>query len=339
MRFGIVYSIESGGGERADRVFREAVEEIVVGEQCGLDIALISEHHFTDSDFFPSPLIALSYIAARTSKIRLSPGVLLLPLYDPIHVAEDAAVLDIISGGRMVLGVGQGYRPEEFKAFGTSLADRPGRVREGVTLIRQLWTQPRVTFRGKHFVVEDVPLRPQPVQKPAPPIWVAAKKPRAVEMAAEVGDGWFADPITPLPIICKNRANWEAASRRAGIDPATRTMAYYREFLVAADDARAWEIGRETAMQSYRNYLQWGHLVDDEGNPIPPHREDLLDGLVRERFTIGGPERARADVEMIRSKLNPTHLIMKPKFPGLSHPAVMASIRLVGEKVMPAFAN
>ncbi|MGE3498286.1 MAG: LLM class flavin-dependent oxidoreductase [Candidatus Binatia bacterium] len=339
MHFGIVYSIESGGGDRADRVFREAVEEIVLGESVGLDIALISEHHFTHNDFFPSPLIALSYIAARTSKIRLSPGVLLLPLYDPIHVAEDAAVLDIISGGRMVLGVGQGYRPEEFKAFGSSLADRPGRTREGITLIRQLWTQPRVTFHGKHFVAEDIPLRPQPVQKPAPPIWVAAKKKHAVEMAAEVGDGWFADPITPLPIIVKHRANWEAASRRAGIDPATRTMAYYREFFIAPDDARAWELGREATMEGYRNYLQWGHLVDDEGVPIPPHREDLLEGLVRQRFTVGGPERARVDVEMIRNTLNPTHLIMKAKFPGIPHADVMTSIRLVGEKVMPAFAD
>ncbi len=339
MRFGIVYSIEGGGGDRADRVFREAVEEIVVGEQCGLDIALISEHHFTDSDFFPSPLIALSYVAARTSKIRLSPGVLLLPLYDPIHVAEDAAVLDIISGGRLVLGVGQGYRPEEFNAFGASLADRPSLMREGVTLIRQLWTQPRVTFRGKHFTAEDLPLRPLPVQRPAPPIWLAAKKRHAVRLAAEVGDGWFADPITPLPIICRNRVHWDDVLRRSGVDPAARAMAYYREFFVAADDRRAWELAREATMAGYRNYLRWGHLVDDDGRPIPPEREDVLEDLVRHRFTVAGPERARADVAMIRDKLNPTHLIMKAKFPGLSHADVLASIRLVGEQVMPAFAN
>src|SRR5206468_656125 len=123
MRFGVVYSIEGGEGDSAGRVFQEAVEEILLAESLGLDCAFVSEHHFVENDFFPSPLVALSYIAARTVRIRLGPGVLLLPLYDPVHVAEDAAVLDIISGGRLVLGIGQGYRPEEFRAFGADLRD------------------------------------------------------------------------------------------------------------------------------------------------------------------------------------------------------------------------
>jgi alkanesulfonate monooxygenase SsuD/methylene tetrahydromethanopterin reductase-like flavin-dependent oxidoreductase (luciferase family) len=339
MQFGVVYSIEGGGGDRSDQVFRDAVEEITLAERVGIDYAFISEHHFVDNGFFPSPLIALSFVAARTSRIMLGPGVLLLPLYDPIHVAEDAVVLDIISGGRMVLGVGQGYRPEEFAAFGRALRDRPGLLREGVTLIRRLWTEPSVTYEGKHFRADGVALRPQPVQKPAPPIWVAAKKRKAVELAAAVGDGWFADPITPLPIIRENRGHWAKALARDGVDAADRTFAYYREFLVAEDDETAWRIGREPMMAGYRNYLRWGHLVDDDGVPIPPEREDVLEDLVQQRFTLGGPDRCLADIAMLREMLALDCLVMKVKFPGLSHQNVMDSIRLFGERVLPRVAQ
>jgi probable F420-dependent oxidoreductase len=339
LQTGLVYSIEGGKGERADQVFRDTLEEVMLAETLGFDSVFLSEHHFVENGFFPSPLIALSYLAAKSTRIKIGPGVLLLPLYDPIHVAEDCAVLDIISGGRLILGVGQGYRPEEFQAFGRELRDRPTLLREGVTLIRRLWTDPVVSFHGKYFHAENLPLRPQPVQQPAPPIWVAAKKRRAVELAAEVGDGWFADPITPLPIIRNNRAYWEQAVRRVGDDPARKSFAYYREFFVAADDATAWRIGREPMMDGYRNYLRWGHLVDDDGKPILPERADVLEDLVKRRFTLGGPEHCLADVEMLRETLGITHLILKTKFPGLSHEAVMKSIRLFGESVKPKISH
>jgi probable F420-dependent oxidoreductase len=332
IHFGLVYSFE---GDRAANVFYEAIEEVLLAEQIGIESAFISEHHFVDTGFFPSPLISLSYLAARTSKIKIGTGVLLLPLYNPVHVAEDCAVLDIISGGRLILGVGQGYRPEEFNAFGVPLGDRPGRLKEGVTLVRRLWTEQSVTFGGKHFETRDLPLNPKPVQKPAPPIWVAAKKRRAVELAAEVGDGWFADPITPVAIIRRNKTYWENAIRAAGHDPADRTFAYYREFLVADDDDTAWRNGHESMINGYRNYLRWGHLVDDEGRPIPPNREDLLEQIVRERFTWGSPERCLEDIAKLREMLHLNHLIMKIRFPGLSHQNAMKSLQLFGQRILP----
>jgi alkanesulfonate monooxygenase SsuD/methylene tetrahydromethanopterin reductase-like flavin-dependent oxidoreductase (luciferase family) len=154
-------------------------------------------------------------------------------------------------------------------------------------------------------------------------------------LAAEIGDGWFADPITPLPIIRENRSHWERAVRKAGADPAAKSFAYYREFLVADDDAAAWRLGREPMMEAYRNYLRWGHLVDDEGRPIPPENEGILERMVRQRFTLGGAERCAADVQMLRETLGISDLIMKMKFPGLSHSEVMKSIRLFGERVRP----
>jgi alkanesulfonate monooxygenase SsuD/methylene tetrahydromethanopterin reductase-like flavin-dependent oxidoreductase (luciferase family) len=337
--FGLVYSIEGGAGDRSDTVFREAVEEIVLAEEVGLDSALISEHHFLENGFFPSPLIALSFIAARTKKIKFGPGVMLLPLYDPVHVAEDCAVLDIISGGRLILGVGQGYRPEEFDAFGVDLADRSAKMREGVTLIRKLWTEPQVTFNGKQFQTRNLPLNPKPFQKPAPPIWIAAKKRHAVQLAAEVGDGWFADPITPISIVERNKVHWENTLRASGVKPADRAFGYYRDAYVGEDDQSAARLAHKQVMDSYHNYLQWGHLVDDDGKPLAPDRTDLLEGFVKDRLTIGSPETCANDIQKLSKRLGITDLIMKMKFPGLSHNLVMKSISLFGQKVMPLLAR
>jgi alkanesulfonate monooxygenase SsuD/methylene tetrahydromethanopterin reductase-like flavin-dependent oxidoreductase (luciferase family) len=339
IHFGLVYSIEGGAGDQSDVVFREAVEEIVLAEQVGLDSAFISEHHFLENGFFPSPLIALSFVAARTNKIKFGPGVMLLPLYDPVHVAEDCAVLDIISGGRLILGVGQGYRQEEFDAFGVDINDRSARIREGVTLIRKLWTEPSVNFSGKQFQAKDLPLNPKPVQKPAPPIWVAAKKRHAVQLAAEVGDGWFADPITPLSIVEKNKVHWDNTLRAKGVDPAERAFAYYRDVHVGEDDAAAARGARAQVVEGYRNYLRWGHLVDDEGEPLAPDRDDLLDSFVNDRFTLGGPETCADDITKLCGRLKITDLIMKMKFPGLSHQTVMKSISLFGQKVLPLMSR
>jgi len=339
MRFGITYSIEKGAGRSAVEKFREAIEEIRLAESLGFDCAFISEHHFLDDDMFPSPLIALSYVAAKTEKIRLGSGVILLPLHDPIHVAEDAAVLDLISGGRLILGIGQGYRLEEFQAFGRALKDRSTLLREGAMLIRKLWTEQSVTYRGKHFQTDGVTLTPKPAQKPTPPIWVGAKKRKAVELAAEVGDAWYADPITPLSIICENVAHWERTLTAHGKKRSEQEFAYYREWGIGPDDKSAWKHDGEAITGEYRRYLGFGHLVDDEGRPIPPGREDLLPDLVRQRTTIGGPERAREDLQMIRETLNPTHVIFKMRHAGSTHENVMASLRLTAEKVIPHFAS
>ena len=338
MKFGITYTIEKGAGRSAIERFHEAVDEIRLAETLGYDCAFVSEHHFMPDDMFPSPLIALAYIAARTSKIRLGSGVVLLPLHDPVKVAEDCAVLDLISGGRLILGIGQGYRPEEFSGFGRELAHRPGRMREGALLIRRLWTESKVTFRGKHFSVDDMAFTPKPLQKPSPPIWVAAEKRSAVELAAEIGDGWYADPITPLAIIRENVVHWEAALGRHGKRRADQAFAYYREWGVAADEATAWKHGGSEIEGEYLRYLKINHLVDDAQRPISPDREDLLPKLVRERTTIGDAKRGREDLAMIREVLNPTHVVFKMKHALGHHEAIRDCLRLTAEEVMSYFS-
>jgi alkanesulfonate monooxygenase SsuD/methylene tetrahydromethanopterin reductase-like flavin-dependent oxidoreductase (luciferase family) len=252
-----------------------------------------------------------------------------------VRAAEDAAVLDLISGGRLIFGIGQGYRPEEFAGYGRRLEERRGRMREGALLIRRLWTEADVTFHGEHFRVDDLDLRPKPLQKPSPPIWVAAKKRRAVELAAEIGDVWYADPITPMPIIARNQVHWRDALRAHGRDPARAGFAYYREFFVGPDDETAWRTGSRGMLEEYAFYLSVDHLVDDEARPIPSHRTDLLEPLVRERCTVGGPGHCLEHLARIREVLDPDYLVMKMGHPASAPDQVERSIRLAGEKILP----
>ncbi len=335
MKFGITYAVSRGRHSSPAENFQQTLEQIQLAEECGFESAFISEHHFMRFDMFPSPLIALAYVAARTTKIRLGTGILLMPLHDPIRVAEDGAVLDLISGGRFILGLGQGYRPEEFAGFGRRLEDRRQLMREGTTLVRRFWTETEVTFKGTHFSVEGVNVTPKPAQQPNPPIWIGAKKRRAVELAAEIGDGWYADPITPINIIRDNKVHWQTALKENGKDQDKQDFAYYREFYVGQDESTAREVGRRAVEGEYQGYLAMNHLTDDAGQPIPPDRGDLVADLVRKRCTIGDPERCIEDLQMINETLQPTHIILKMKYGGLAHEDVMAGIRLAAEKVLP----
>lgn len=332
MRFGVTFAV-TGASKPVNQQFQDHVGQIQVAEDAGFDSAFVSEHHFI-GDFVSSPLVALAYIAAKTSTIRLGTGLTLLPLHDPVRLAEDGAVLDIISGGRLIMGIGQGYRPEEFAGFHRRLEDRRTLMREGALLLRRLWTERKVTFHGEHFHTDDLTLSPGPIQKP-PPIWVGAKAKRAIELAAEIGDCWYADPITPLDLITERKKAWLKALAEHDKDPAGQDLAYYREFHVGPNDDAAWEVGGRAITREYMGYLQFNHLTDNNGKPIPADRGDLVEPLVRERCTIGSPERCVESLQNIKASLDPTDMILKLSYAGMTNEQVYDTIRLTADQVMP----
>lgn len=333
MKSSLIYSyqIEYDDGLRT---FTESLEQMALAEQYGFDTVLVSEHHLVENGYFPAPMVTNGAIAMRTKSLRIGPGVLLLPLYNPLHVAEHGAVVDVISDGRFVLGVGQGYRQEEFDAFQIPLTDRPARMREGVEAIRALWTQPVASYHGQHFTFDNCMVRPAPKQKPAPPIWMAAKMKRAVELAGRVGDAWFADPITPLDVLKERMGDHKAAREKKGRPTNGFDFPLMREVYCAETDEQAWAEAKDPVLYIYREYLDWGHMLDERGQPVPPSDERALD-LLRKRFIIGSPATCIRECQMYREELGVTNFIMRMKFPGLSHQRVMRSIKLWGEQVMP----
>src|ERR1700756_3888838 len=168
-------------------LYRKHVDLAVEAEDLGYDTIWLTEHHFVEDGYSPSMLPLAAAIAARTKRIRIGTFVLLMPLHNPLRVAEDAATIDVLSNGRFDLGLGQGYVPREFTGFNIPREERSRRLREGVEIVRRVFTEDNVTYEGKSYTVHDVTLYPKPVQQPYPPIWIGARSRSATERAARDG--------------------------------------------------------------------------------------------------------------------------------------------------------
>src|SRR5580704_1493680 len=192
MNFGLLMSFRNSSRNELSygELYRKHVDLAVEAEAMGYDTIWLTEHHFVEDGYSPAMLPLAGAIAARTKKIRIGTFVLLLPLHHPLHVAESAATVDVLSGGRFDLGLGQGYRPHEFDGFNIPRSQRASRLREGVEIIRRVFTEDNVSHEGKHFTDRNVTLYPKPVQKPHIPIWIGARSRKATERAARSDRAW-----------------------------------------------------------------------------------------------------------------------------------------------------
>ena len=193
LRFGLWYAFRNPEQWRQpyQDLYREILDQIVWAEGLGYHDVWLTEHHFTPDGHAPSPLPLAAAIAAKTEKIRIGTGVMLLPLYNPVRVAEDAATIDILSDGRFELGIGLGYRTEEFSGLGIPRNQRGSRANESLEIIRRLWGGETVTYKGRHFDIEAAKIAPRPIQTPHPPIWVGGFSKAAALRAARLGDGFI----------------------------------------------------------------------------------------------------------------------------------------------------
>jgi alkanesulfonate monooxygenase SsuD/methylene tetrahydromethanopterin reductase-like flavin-dependent oxidoreductase (luciferase family) len=191
MEFGVLYDLRNppSAGIPRQEIYAETLEHIEAMEALGFDTVWLTEHHFIDDEYLPSVLTFGAAVAARTTRVTIGTAVLLLPLHDPIRVAEDAAVVDVLSNGRLRLGLGLGYKLEEFEAFGVNRRHRPSLLEEGIEILRGAWADGPFSHHGRHRSFDDLEVTPKPVQRPGPEIWLAGRAPVPVRRAAELGDG------------------------------------------------------------------------------------------------------------------------------------------------------
>jgi|SRR5581483_7103979 alkanesulfonate monooxygenase SsuD/methylene tetrahydromethanopterin reductase-like flavin-dependent oxidoreductase (luciferase family) len=183
-----------------EQFYREVLEEAAYAEELGYAGFWVGEHHFQASQrVFPSPQMMLAAIAQRTRRLRLGTGVSVLPVNDPIRLAEDIAELDLISGGRVCFGAGRGYQPHEFAGFHVPMESSRERFWECLEVIRLAWTREQFSYRGKHFQYDDIALLPRPLQKPTPPIYVAAASPGSADEIARRGWAFTCAPFASSP--------------------------------------------------------------------------------------------------------------------------------------------
>ncbi len=309
--------------------FEETIRECERAEEAGFDSVWLGEHH-NNPVLYPAPLLGLAAIAARTRRVSLGTGVLLLPLYHPMCVAEEGAMVDMISGGRLILGVGAGYAPEEFAAFGLSVKQRGGRLDEGAALLRRLWTETHVTHDGRYFHVQDATVGPRPVQDPAPPIWFGAWTAPAIERAARLGDAWLAGPSAALSELKSCVAAYRGAC--SDLDKKPGEIAAFRYVFVADTTGQALASAGDSFIQAYENmYFRWPHPVIKR-----PAGDLTIERLAENRIILGDPETCAREIARFRRELGLTHLICRFSVPGISREASMLSLDLFAREVMPA---
>ncbi len=311
--------------------YRDALEEVARGEELGFDSVWMEEHHSVVNHYWPSPLPVLAGFASRTSKVILGTDILVAPFYHPVRLAEDVAMLDVMSNGRFVLGVAIGYKPDEFALYGAELEKRGARFEEQLAVMKGLWTQESLAFKGTYYTVEGK-LEPKPVTKPHPPVWIGGWGDITLRRAATLGDNWVPGPTADLGRLLTGKkqflANREAAGRSA--PPAEWPLT--RDVVIADTDKQARELAERHIMVSYRKEYAggWRHPFIDASIATD------LDALMKNRFLIGGPDQVIKALTPFVKEYGMTHLICRLFFPGMPHAHIMRELDLLAREVMPA---
>ncbi|TDO49985.1 alkanesulfonate monooxygenase SsuD/methylene tetrahydromethanopterin reductase-like flavin-dependent oxidoreductase (luciferase family) [Kribbella sp. VKM Ac-2527] len=297
--------------------YEECLGLISEAEELGYSAVWLSEHHGTPDGFLPSPLVAAAAIAMRTERMSIGTNVLILPLHHPLRVAEDAAVVHALSGGRLVLAVGQGYAPHEFAAFGIEHSHRPSRLEEGIEVIRRAWRDGTTGFQGRRFDVPDGPFEPRP---PAgAPIYVGAVAPTAVDRAVRLGDGLVVYVTEYDDLAARYDVLLEALAQndrdRASFPFVWTTMVH-----LADSSDQAWEEAAPALA-----YLE-SPLRDEHVQPAD---------LPRDRLLVGTPDEVGDLLQEIHAEVPFDHLAFWARLPGLAVPQSRRSQQLFANHVIP----
>jgi alkanesulfonate monooxygenase SsuD/methylene tetrahydromethanopterin reductase-like flavin-dependent oxidoreductase (luciferase family) len=236
----------------------------------------------------------------------------------------------VITGGRFLLGVGLGYRPEEFALFGVPMRERVSRLVEGIEIIRRLWTEDGVTHRGRHWQLDGVSIRPRPLQAPRPPILVGSQVPAGIARAARIADGWMAVPVPTVDEFAREAQGFAAARAAAGLPPSH--VVRLIEVACAPDEEIAIRRAAPYLLAKYAAYLSWGipGITLDPG--APP--EVQLRRLAANRFAVGSPAQV-IEALLAQHRAGVTHATMRVSWPGMPQADILAGLELLGRAVLP----
>jgi probable F420-dependent oxidoreductase len=326
-----------GDTRTASDLYREAIDLARSCDSAGLDSVWTSEHHFWDDDYMPSLLITSAAFAAATKSISIGTGVLLAPLYNPIRLAEDAATVDLISGGRLILGLGIGWRAEEFDALSVRMSDLGRRLSETVKILRLSWKNEAFTFEGKHFSFEKMNVTPKPS---APvPIWIGGFADAAIRRAGRIGDGYLGSSSRrTAPIVDEMKRRMVVAQeglQKAGRDPSDFTFAFHEPVWVSDDPEADFEQIAPHIHYSRWKYADMGSEFGREPRdelPKPPEIDDATKKVIREGMILGNAEQVAVQFSELRDAVGENfHLIARSYFPGIPHEKSSRAIELLGE--------
>jgi alkanesulfonate monooxygenase SsuD/methylene tetrahydromethanopterin reductase-like flavin-dependent oxidoreductase (luciferase family) len=298
----------------------------------GWDALATGQHYLSDGVRQLQLVPFLARLAAEAGEMTGIAGVLLATLHNPVEVAECIASLDAIWRGNFVFGVGLGYRDVEFDAFGIPRGRRVRRFEECLETVKRLWTEDGVSFENEICRLSNVTATCRPVQRPHPPIWIAANSDAAVRRAARLGDALFVNPHATMPVIARQLTLYREELARHG-KPFPPVLPYLREIYCAKDRRTALAMAGPYLAEKYRTYAQWGQ---DKVLPGEESFHQPLDALTEDRFVLGSPEECYEQLRPCWEEAGANFLIFRTHWSGMPVAAALASMRLISDELLPA---
>ena len=312
--------------------YRDTLELVKLVESSGLDAAWVSEHHFSADGYLPSLLPMLAAFAAVTERIELGTGVVLAPFHDPIRMAEDFAVVDQLSGGRVIAGFGIAWREEEFREFNIDVSSRVGRTRELVEILRLAWNEDRFDFSGRHFTYSGVSVTPKPAR--VPPILVGGFVDSAIKRAGRIGDGYISSRAQPERVAEAFRMASEERAKAGR--PGSPIVALLQNAFVTNDAERDWPMVRDGIGHQLGTYSGWRAGTDVPGRPLELAPPD--EGTIRATTAFGTPDQVvdyLTPVVKVLGEYPEAHLIIRLHYPGMTAEPAAEAVELFAREVAP----
>ena len=318
MKVGLFLNTQFPPGVSVAAQIPELVAQTRAARDAGFASLWFPHHYLTGPLQMLQIVPMMAYLAQHAKGMQIGPNILILPLLNPVHVAEESATLDVLTEGNYVLGVGLGYREGEFTAFNTSLKERAPRLEESIALMRKLWTGEKVTHKGRFYEVNEHAIGLKPARSGGPPIWFAGTAEPAIQRAARLGDAWMIVPSTPLPELTAQMQVYRAALGNRVPD----CYPMVRECYVGANHKTAVDECRAALQYKYDAYASWG--LSGRKNPA-------FEELARDRFIIGDSVFVKEEIARYREALGIDHFMMRCHWPGLDFDKSLGSIRRLGE--------
>jgi alkanesulfonate monooxygenase SsuD/methylene tetrahydromethanopterin reductase-like flavin-dependent oxidoreductase (luciferase family) len=331
MKLGLILNTQFVAGEDARVKVRELVDQVRAARDAGFDNVCVSHHYLITPFQMLQPLPLIGRIAAESGAMRIITNIFLLTIHTPGYVAEQVATLDVLTEGRFVFGVGLGYRPEEFEAMGVEMKTRVSRFLEILDVARRLWTEDVVTHRGRHFTLTNASLTLKPVQRPHPPIWIAASGDAAFDRAARHGDACLINPHASLPTVERQMGIYRKALAEVG-KPFPAEAPIFKECSIARTREEALRVAEPYLLQKYKAYADWGlDKPMPKGESLSVPYEELL----RDRVIVGTPDECHAEILRYRDRLGVNSFLLRPQWPGVPQERVLEQIELIGRDLIP----
>ncbi len=334
MRIGLMLVNQHPPSDSLEGRWAEVLAQIRLARDLGFDLIVFGQHYLVSEFAMLQPAVSVARVAAEAGTMRLGVSIYLLPLLNPVAIAEETASLDIITGGRFIFGVGLGYRDIEDQAFGVQKGERIRRLRNHLRVIKQLWAGEAATLDTPYCHLDGARIALRPVQRPHPPVWMAANSDRAVERAAELGDAWIINPHATLRTIERQIGLYRAALARMG-KPFPAELPMRRELFVAETREQAIRLAQPYVEKKYEAYVAWGQ---HRALPADDDMTQAFDGLAADRFILGDSAECADEINRCAAATGTSTMIFRVNFPGMPHEMVVTAMRLLAEQVRPRLA-